>query len=144
MNEYPFLPEALQGMGLERPELTIPHLTHFLTTENSVRARSRRQPPDALHQAGRRQAAAGGPGHPEPRHAHGLTQGPLKGGYNGKFFDSQEVLFKDDQWHCTAVPSGRRGCTPSASQVAGTSTTPQSGSSSTSRPPSGVRFGTLA
>ena len=31
---------------------------------------------------------------------HGLTQGPLKGGYNGKFYDSQEVLFKDDQWHC--------------------------------------------
>jgi hypothetical protein len=31
---------------------------------------------------------------------HGLTQGPLRGGYNGKFYDSQDVLFKDDQWHC--------------------------------------------
>ena len=31
---------------------------------------------------------------------HGLTQGPLKGGYNGRFYDSQEVLFKDDAWHC--------------------------------------------
>jgi len=30
---------------------------------------------------------------------HGLTQGELKGGYNGQLFDSQEVLFKDDQWH---------------------------------------------
>jgi hypothetical protein len=30
---------------------------------------------------------------------HGLTQGPLKGGYNGQLNDSQEVLFKDDQWH---------------------------------------------
>ena len=31
---------------------------------------------------------------------HGLTQGPLKGGYNGKFYDSEDVLFDDDQWHC--------------------------------------------
>jgi hypothetical protein len=31
---------------------------------------------------------------------HGLTQGELKGGYNGKFYDSQEELFADDQWHC--------------------------------------------
>ena len=31
---------------------------------------------------------------------HGLTQGPLKGGYNGKMYDSEKVLFADDQWHC--------------------------------------------
>src|SRR4029079_10604561 len=31
---------------------------------------------------------------------HGLTQGPLKGGYNGQMFDSKDELFKDDQWHC--------------------------------------------
>ncbi len=31
---------------------------------------------------------------------HGLTQGPLKGGYNGKFYDSKDVFFKDDRWHC--------------------------------------------
>jgi hypothetical protein len=31
---------------------------------------------------------------------HGLTQGPLKGGYNGMLYDSAEVLFKDDKWHC--------------------------------------------
>jgi hypothetical protein len=31
---------------------------------------------------------------------HGLTQGELKGGYNGQLYDSQEVLFKDDEWHC--------------------------------------------
>ncbi len=30
---------------------------------------------------------------------HGLTQGPLRGGYNGKHYDSQEVLFKDSEWH---------------------------------------------
>jgi hypothetical protein len=31
---------------------------------------------------------------------HGLTQGPLRGGYNGKFYDSEEELFVDDKWHC--------------------------------------------
>ncbi|MDX2036316.1 MAG: hypothetical protein SFX72_06665 [Isosphaeraceae bacterium] len=31
---------------------------------------------------------------------HGLTQGPLRGGYNGAFFDSREVLFDDARWHC--------------------------------------------
>ena len=31
---------------------------------------------------------------------HGLTQGPLKGGYNGKHYDSEQVLFNDTKWHC--------------------------------------------
>lgn len=31
---------------------------------------------------------------------HGLTQGPLRGGYNGQFFDSPEVHFDDGRWHC--------------------------------------------
>ena len=31
---------------------------------------------------------------------HGLTQGPLKGGYNGQMFDSKEAVFADDEWHC--------------------------------------------
>ncbi|MBI1325923.1 hypothetical protein GC170_22410 [bacterium] len=30
---------------------------------------------------------------------NGLTQGPLKGGYNGKFYDSEEILFDDGKWH---------------------------------------------
>jgi hypothetical protein len=30
---------------------------------------------------------------------HGLTQGPLRGGYNGRFYDSEDVLFNDDKWH---------------------------------------------
>jgi hypothetical protein len=34
---------------------------------------------------------------------HGLTQGPLKGGYNGQFFDSKDVLFNDDKWHLVEV-----------------------------------------
>lgn len=31
---------------------------------------------------------------------HGLTQGELKGGYNGKLYDSQDVLFEENKWHC--------------------------------------------
>lgn len=31
---------------------------------------------------------------------HGLTQGPLRGGYNGKLYDSKDEVFKDDQWYC--------------------------------------------
>ncbi|MDP1796849.1 MAG: hypothetical protein Q8K78_05175 [Planctomycetaceae bacterium] len=34
---------------------------------------------------------------------HGLTQGPIKGGYNGKFYDSRERHFRDDAWHCVEV-----------------------------------------
>jgi hypothetical protein len=30
---------------------------------------------------------------------HGLTQGPLRGGYNGMFYDSEDVLFDDGEWH---------------------------------------------
>jgi hypothetical protein len=77
-----------------------PHLTHFLTTENS-----KWHGPAASHLTlyvepvgGRLRLAA-----QDIQNAnmpHGLTQGPLRGGYNGRFYDSQEVLFKDDQWHC--------------------------------------------
>jgi len=77
-----------------------PHLTHFLTTENS-----KWHGPAASHLTlyiepvgGKLRLAA-----QDIQNAnmpHGLTQGPLKGGYNGKFYDSDEVLFTDDQWHC--------------------------------------------
>ena len=77
-----------------------PHLTHFLTTENS-----KWHGPAASHLTlyvepvgGKLRLAAQdiqNAGTP-----HGLTQGPLKGGYNGRFYDSKELLFKDDGWHC--------------------------------------------
>ncbi len=77
-----------------------PHLMHFLTTENEKYAG-----PAATHltlyiepQAGKlRLAAQDIQNKDQP---HGLTQGPLRGGYNGTFFDSEDVLFDDDQWHC--------------------------------------------
>lgn len=77
-----------------------PHLMHFMTTENA-----KYHGPAGSHltvyiepQNGKlRLAAQDIQNKDQP---HGLTQGPLKGGYNGRFYDSQEVLFKDDAWHC--------------------------------------------
>ncbi|MHB8974788.1 MAG: hypothetical protein ACYC3X_30645 [Pirellulaceae bacterium] len=77
-----------------------PHLTHFLTTENP-----KWHGPAASHLTlyiepvgGKLRLAAQDIQNKDT--PHGLTQGPLMGGYNGKFYDSQEVLFKDDRWHC--------------------------------------------
>lgn len=77
-----------------------PHLINFLTTENDKYAG-----PAATHltlyiepQNGRlRLAAQDIQNQDQP---HGLTQGPLKGGYNGRFYDSDDVLFDDVDWHC--------------------------------------------
>lgn len=77
-----------------------PHLTHFMTTENSAW-----HGPAASHLTlyiepvnGRlRLAAQDIQNKDAPK---GLTQGPLKGGYNGKLYDSRDQLFDDDQWHC--------------------------------------------
>jgi len=77
-----------------------PHLTHFLTTENSEY-----HGPAASHLtlyiepvAGKLRLAATDIQNKEM--PHGLTQGPLRGGYNGKFYASEEALFVDDKWHC--------------------------------------------
>ena len=77
-----------------------PHLTHFMTTENSEY-----HGPAASHltlyvepvNGKLRLAATDIQNKDSP---HGLTQGELKGGYNGKLYDSEEILFKDDKWHC--------------------------------------------
>lgn len=76
-----------------------PHLAHFMTTENGK-----------FHgPAASRLTLYIEPVHGKLRLAaqdiqnkdapHGLTQGPLKGGYNGKMYDSQDELFTDDKWH---------------------------------------------
>lgn len=77
-----------------------PHLTHFMTNENS-----KWHGPAASHLtlyiepvSGKLRLAAQDIQNKDM--PHGLTQGPLRGGYNGKFYDSQEVLFNDDKWHC--------------------------------------------
>ena len=77
-----------------------PHLLHFMTTENS-----KWHGPAASHLTlyiepvnGKLRLAAQDIQNKDS--PHGLTQGPLKGGYNGTFFDSKDELFTDDQWHC--------------------------------------------
>ncbi len=76
-----------------------PHLMHFMTTENE-----KWHGPAASHltvyiepQEGRLRLAAQDIQNKDA--PHGLTQGPLKGGYNGRMFDSEKVLFTDDRWH---------------------------------------------
>ena len=80
-----------------------PHLMHFMTTENT-----KYHGPAASHLTvyiepwnGRLRLAAQDIQNKDA--PHGLTQGPLRGGYNGKLYDSKDVLFKDDgkeRWHC--------------------------------------------
>jgi hypothetical protein len=77
-----------------------PHLMHFMTTENPIF-----HGPAASHltvyiepQNGRLRLAATDIQNKDA--PHGLTQGPLRGGYNGTMYDSEEVLFHDDGWHC--------------------------------------------
>ncbi len=77
-----------------------PHLLHFLTTENS-----KWHGPAASHLTlyvepvnGKLRLAA--TDIQNEKTPHGLTQGPLKGGFNGKLYDSPEALFMDDKWHC--------------------------------------------
>jgi hypothetical protein len=76
-----------------------PHLINLLTTENS-----KYHGPAASHltlyiepwNGHLRLAAQDIQNKDTP---HGLTQGPLKGGYNGTMFDSREVVFGDEKWH---------------------------------------------
>jgi predicted amidohydrolase len=77
-----------------------PHLIQFLTTEDG-----KFHGPAASHltvyvepQAGRLRLAAQDIANRDA--PHGLTQGPLRGGYNGTFFDSKDELFVNDAWHC--------------------------------------------
>jgi hypothetical protein len=77
-----------------------PHLIHLLTTANDKFAG-----PAATHltlyiepcNAKLRLAAQDIQNKDQP---HGLTQGPLKGGFNGRIYDSADQLFIDDRWHC--------------------------------------------
>jgi hypothetical protein len=77
-----------------------PHLVNLLTTENPAF-----HGPASSHLtlyiepvAGRlRLAATDSQNEQAP---HGLTQGPLRGGFNGVTWDSAAVLFTDDKWHC--------------------------------------------
>jgi hypothetical protein len=77
-----------------------PHLIQLMTTEDD-----RYHGPAASHltvyvepQGGRLRLAAQDIANRDAPHS--LTQGPLRGGFNGTFFDSKDVLFEGDAWHC--------------------------------------------
>jgi hypothetical protein len=78
-----------------------PHLTHVLTTENDKYVG-----PAATHLTlyiepvdGKLRLAAQDIQNKDA--PHGLTQGPLRGGYNATTFDSKARLFEGDgEWHC--------------------------------------------
>lgn len=77
-----------------------PHLLHFMTTENP-----KFHGPAASHLTvyiepvnGKLRLAA--TDIQNEKAPHGLTQGPLKGGFNGVTWDSAQTLFTDNKWHC--------------------------------------------
>lgn len=80
-----------------------PHLMHFMTTEND-----KYRGPASSHLTlyiepwnGKLRLAAQDIENKDT--PHGLTQGELKGGYNGTMFDSKRELIVDDQWHLVRV-----------------------------------------
>jgi hypothetical protein len=77
-----------------------PHLTHFLTTENSEFHGPASSHLTLYLEPVNGKLRLGATDMQNENMPHGLTQGPLKGGYNGKVYDSKDVLFNDDKWHC--------------------------------------------
>ncbi|MGK0189590.1 MAG: hypothetical protein ACI9R3_005407 [Verrucomicrobiales bacterium] len=77
-----------------------PHLAHFLTTENGKWHGPARSHLTLYVEPVNGKLRLGATDMENKDMPHGLTQGPLKGGYNGKLYDSKETLFTDDKWHC--------------------------------------------
>ena len=76
-----------------------PHLLHFLTTENSKYHGPARSHLTLYIEANDGKLRLGATDMQNTDAPHGLTQGPLRGGYNGKLYDSKEALL-DADWHC--------------------------------------------
>ena len=109
-----------------------PHLMHFMTTENE-----KYHGPAASHltvyiepQEGKLRLAAQDIENQDM--PHGLTQGPLRGGYNGKFYDSKDVLFKDDKWHCVEALFKLNSLDPDAGSSPGRTASCAAGSTASS------------
>jgi hypothetical protein len=77
-----------------------PHLAHFLSTENGKWHGPARSHLTLYIEPVNGKLRLGATDMENEAMPHGLTQGPLKGGYNGKLYDSKEILFNDDRWHC--------------------------------------------
>ncbi len=77
-----------------------PHMLHFLTTENSKYHGPARSHLTLYIEANGGRLRLGATDMQNASAPHGLTQGPLRGGYNGKLYDSKQVLLDDAEWHC--------------------------------------------
>ncbi len=76
-------PHLLQFLTTANGDWDGPAATHLTTYVEPVAARLRLAAQDIQNQTA----------------PHGLTQGELRGGYNGQLYDSAEKLFVDDRWH---------------------------------------------
>lgn len=76
-----------------------PHLAHFLTTENGEYHGPASSHLTLYIEPVNGKLRLGATDMQNADAPHGLTQGPLRGGYNGKLYDSRETLFKDGAWH---------------------------------------------
>jgi hypothetical protein len=76
-----------------------PHLTHFMTTENGPYHGPAASRLTVYIEPVNGKLRLGAQDIQNKDAKHGLTQGPLKGGYNGQMFDSRDELFTDDKWH---------------------------------------------
>jgi hypothetical protein len=77
-----------------------PHLAHFLTTENGKWHGPARSHLTLYMEPVNGMLRLGATDMENESRPHGLTQGPLKGGYNGKLYDSKDAVFNDAKWHC--------------------------------------------
>src|SRR5687768_2794726 len=77
-----------------------PHMVHFMTTENGAYhgPAASRLTVYIEPQNGRLRLAAQDIQNKDA--PQGLTQGPIRGGYNGKLYDSAGVVFAEERWHC--------------------------------------------
>jgi hypothetical protein len=76
-----------------------PHLLQFLTTENAKYHGPAASRLTLYVEPWEGRLRLGAQDIQNKDAPHGLTQGPLKGGFNGALFDSEEKLFTDDAWH---------------------------------------------
>ena len=77
-----------------------PHLSHFMTTENDAYRGGANSHLTLYLEPQNGHLRLGATDMQNANAPHGLTQGPLMGGFNGTLYDSKEVLFNDDKWHC--------------------------------------------
>jgi hypothetical protein len=77
-----------------------PHLTHFLTSENGKWHGPARSHLTLYVEPVNGKLRLGATDMENEAMPNGLTQGPLKGGYNGKLYDSKETVFNDEKCHC--------------------------------------------